>query len=209
MTARTKSKSITLGTAVAVAAMAQWAPAQAQQQQQAPTNGWFKACTKQEENEICNVQFQSVAPTGQLLTAVSLLEIKGNVYGRKFQVTVPPGRIIPPGIKVQVDENKPVTLPYAVCFPQRCIAEAQLDDNLVGNLKGGGELTLTSTNIQGTPNPIKVTLGGFTAAYDGPPMKQDELEARQRQLQEELRKKAEEQRQRLQEEMNKAKEGTN
>ncbi|MGI9400262.1 MAG: invasion associated locus B family protein, partial [Rhizobiaceae bacterium] len=76
-------------------------------------------------------------------------------------------------------------------------------------LKGGGELTLTSTNFQGKPNPIKVTLSGFTAAFDGPPLKQDQLEARQRQLQEELRKKAEEQRQRLQEEQNKAKESTN
>ena len=176
--------------------------------QQAPTNGWYKVCSKQEENEICNVQFQSVASTGQLLTAVSLLEAKGNINGRKFQVTVPSGRLIPPGVKVQIDENNPVTMPYAVCFPQRCIAEAQLDDNVIASLKNGGELTLTSTNFQSKENPIKVTLSGFTAAFDGEPLQQDELEARQRQLQEELQKKAEEQRQRLQAEQEKAKQGT-
>ena len=43
--------------------------------QQPPRNGWYKVCAKQEENDICNVQFQSVANTGQLLTAISLLEI--------------------------------------------------------------------------------------------------------------------------------------
>lgn len=179
------------------------------QQQQPPTNNWYKVCSKQEENDICNVQFQSVASTGQLLTAVSLLEIKGKINGRKFQVTVPSGRVIPPGIKLQIDGGKELTLPFAICFPQRCVAEVVLDDTMVGLLKGGGELTLTSVNFQGKPNPIKVTLNGFTAAFDGPPLKQDELEARQRQLQEELRKKAEEQRQRLQDEQNKAKNSAN
>lgn len=195
--------------AITVAAFIATTSAALAQQQQPPTNNWYKVCSKQEENDICNVQFQSVASTGQLLTAVSLLEIKGKINGRKFQVTVPSGRVIPPGIKLQIDGGKELTMPYAICFPQRCVAEVLLDDTLVGLLKGGGELTLTSINFQGKPNPINVTLNGFTAAFDGPPLKQDELEERQRQLQEELRKKAEEQRKRLQEEQNKAKEGTN
>ena len=42
---------------------------------------------------------------------------------------------------------------------------------------------------------------------DGEPLKRDELETRQRQLQDELRKKAEEQRKKLQEEQDKAKTG--
>lgn len=200
----TRITNFAIGAAIALPLAAAGASAYAQQ---APTNGWYKVCSKQEENDICNVQFQSVAATGQLLTAVSLLEVKGKINGRKFQVTVPSGRLVPPGIKVKIDENAPVTLPYAVCFPQRCIAEAQLDDNVIASLKNGGELTLTSTNFQSKENPIKVTLEGFTAAYEGEPLKQDELEARQRQLQDELRKKAEEQRQRLQAEQEKAKQG--
>jgi invasion protein IalB len=184
------------------------APAVAQQQQP-PANNWYKVCSKQEDNDICNVQFQLVASTGQLVTAVSLLEIKGKITGRKFQVTVPPGRVIPPGIKLQIDDGKELGMPYAVCFPQRCVAEVQLDDKFVTSLKAGKDLTLTSINFQGKPNPVKVTLSGFTAAFDGPPLKQDELEERQRQLQEELRRKAEEQRRRIQEEQTKAKQGTN
>ncbi len=193
---------VVLGAFVAFAA-----PTQAQQQP--PANNWFKVCTKQEENEICNVAYRVIAPTGQIITAVSLLESKGTVNGRKFQVTVLPPRVIPPGIKVQIDESAPITVPYGICFPERCIAEAALDDKLITALKGGGELTLTSVNFQGKPNPVKVTLNGFTAAFDGPPLAQDELAERQRQLQEELRKKAEEQRQRLQDAQQKAKEGTN
>jgi len=174
-------------------------------QSQAPTNGWYKVCAKQEDNDICNVQFQSVANTGQLLTAVSMLEIKGAVNRKTLQITVPIGRLIPPGIKLRVDDKKEATLPFFVCVPQSCIGEVQLDDAIVTMFKSGKMLTITSTNYQNKPNPVQITLEGFTAAYDGAPLKQDELETRQRQLQEELRKKAEEQRKKLQEEQEKAK----
>ena len=173
--------------------------------QQAPVNGWYKVCSKQEDNDICNVQFQSVAGNGQVVTAVSLAEIKGKINRRVFQVTVPTGRLLPAGIKVQVDDKKEATIPYVYCFPQSCMAEVQLDDNLVALLKSGGKMTVASTNFQNRPNPVEVTLNGFTAAYDGPPMKRDELEQRQRELQEELRKRAEDQRRRLQEAQDKAK----
>lgn len=194
---------------LAMAASSVIAPrAYAQQQQQPPTNGWYKVCSKQEENDICNVTFQSMAPTGQLVTAISLLQIKGNINGQKFQVTVPPGRLIPPGIKVTIDENEGFSLQYLVCFPQRCIAEANLTQELVDRMKGGGQISVSSTNFQNKPNPVAITLSGFTAAFDGEPLKQDELEARQRQLQEELQQKAEAQRRKLQEAQTKAKQGT-
>lgn len=173
--------------------------------QQAPQNGWYKVCAKQEENDICNVQFQSVASNGQLVTAISLASIKGKINRKVFQVTVPTGRLIPAGIKVKVDDKKEAGVPYFICVPQSCMAEVQLDDTLLALLKSGKAMTVTSTNFQGKPNPVQVTLEGFSAAYDGPALKQDELQERQRVLQEELRKKAEEQRKKLQEEQDKAK----
>ncbi|MCB1450770.1 MAG: invasion associated locus B family protein [Nitratireductor sp.] len=192
-------------TALAVILLAGVTQPASAQQQQPPRNGWFKLCTKQEDVDFCNVQFQSVASNGQLVTAVSLMEAKGKENRKGLQVIVPPGRLIPAGIKVKVDDGKEVTLPYYVCLPDRCIAEVPLDDAIVTTFKGGGKLTLTSTNFQNKPNPVEVTLEGFTAAFDGPPLKQDELEARQRQLQEELRKKAEERRKKLQEAQESAK----
>lgn len=174
-------------------------PAAAQQAQGNAPEGWFKVCSKQENNDICNTQFQQVAGTGQVLTAISLIEVTGDVNRRVFQLTVPTGRLIPAGIKLSVDDKQNTTIPYVLCFPQSCIAEVQLDDALVGVLKAGGKLTVTSTNYQNNENPIEITLAGFTAAYDGPPLGQAELESRQRELQEELRRKAEEARQKLQE----------
>ncbi len=140
-------------------------PAQAQQaaQPQIP-QGWFKACTKQQDVDICNVQNIMIADSGQLLTGVSLIEIKGKVNRKVFQISVPSGRLIPPGIGLQVNGGKAQKIDYVICFPDRCVAEAPLNDALVGTFKKGTELTLTSVNFQNQPNPIKMSLSGFTAA---------------------------------------------
>ena len=174
--------------------------------QELRSNGWFKACSDQGENKFCNVQYQIVAPTGQIVTSVNLAESSGKVKRRVFQITVPTGRLIPPGIKLRIDDKKETAIPYAFCTPRICAAEVGLDDNLVKVLKAGGELTLASTNMQGKPNPLKVTLEGFTAAYDGPPIKQDALQDRQKKLEEELSKKAKETREKLQKAQDAAKE---
>lgn len=184
-----------IGAFVAASAMTTSASAQAQSR----PAGWFKVCAKQDKNDICNTQIQSVASTGQVLTAISLIDVKGDVNRRVFQITVPSGRLIPTGIKVRVDDRSETTIPYLYCFPQSCIAEVKLDDALVKLLKSGGKLIVTSTNVRNKPNPIEITLNGFTASYDGPPIQQEELATRQKELQDELRKKAEDARKKLQE----------
>ena len=160
--------------------------------QQARTQSWVKVCSKVGETDVCNVKYDVVTSTGQLVTAVNLLQSKGKTNRRIFQVAVPSGRYIPEGIKVQIDTGNTNTLPYSLCLPDRCLAEIQLSEGLVKALKAGGELTLTSTNYRASKNPVKVTLKGFTSAFDGPPLKRNEVENRQKKLQEELQKKAKE-----------------
>lgn len=178
-------------------------PASAQQ----PPQGWFKVCSKQEDNDICNTQNIITADSGQLLTAVNLIEIKGKINRKIFQVTVPIGRLIPPGVGFQIDSNKPTKLDYGICFPDRCIAEAPLTDELVNALKKGGKLMLTSVNYQNTQNPIPVSLTGFTQALDGPGLKQSELEERQKELQEAVQKRQKEFEEKMKAEQEKAKTG--
>jgi invasion protein IalB len=182
-------------------------PSTAQQQQQQMPEGWFKACSKQEDVDICNVQNIMVADTGQLLTAVSMIELKGKVERRIFQVTVPTGRMVPPGIGMQIDGGQTQKIDYVMCLPDRCIAEGQLTDNLVAAFKRGSELTLTSVNFQNQPNPLKMTLSGFTGAFDGAPLQQSDIEDRQRQLQEFVNRNTDDFARKLKEEQEKAKAG--
>ncbi|WP_306119387.1 MULTISPECIES: invasion associated locus B family protein [unclassified Roseitalea] len=177
------------------------------QQEQAPQNSWFKVCTKQADNDICNVQNIRTASTGQLLTAVNLIQITGKQNRALFQIAVPTGRVIPAGIAMQVDEGETQRIGYSICLPDRCIAEAPLTEDLVNAFKAGGEVTFTTVNFQNQPNPIEVSLQGFTAAFDGDPIQQSEVQQRQQQLQAEIERRRAEFQQRLQEEQERAKQG--
>jgi invasion protein IalB len=200
---RTAPRLFTLAAGAAGLLTAGFAPALAQQQQ--IPQGWFKACSKQEEVDICNVQNITMAETGQMITGISLIELKGKVNRKVFQISVPTGRMVPPGIGLQIDGAKAQKIDYIICLPDRCIAEVPLTDELVGSFKKGTELTLTSVNFQNQPNPIKVSLQGFTGAYDGEPIKQADLEERQKKLQEFVSKNNEDFAKKLKEEQDKAK----
>lgn len=173
-------------------------------QQQIP-QGWFKACTKQEDVDICNVQNIVTAGNGQLVTGVSLIELKGKVNRKVFQVTVPTGRLVPPGIALQIDAGKAQKLDYVICFPDRCVAEVPLSDQLVASFKKGQGITLTSINFQNQPNPIKIALTGFSGAYDGPPLQQSDIEDRQKKLQDFVAKNNQDFAKKLKDEQDKAK----
>lgn len=195
--------SITAAAALVGAVVAVGTPAQAQQGTPA---GWFKACTKQADNDVCNVQNIRTAANGQLLTAVNLIQITGKSTRAIFQVAVPTGRIIPAGVGLQIDGGQTQKIDYSICLPDRCIGEAPLTNELVAALKRGGEMTLTTLNFQQQPNPIKISLNGFTAAFDGDPLQQSELETRQEELQAEIEKRRQEFQERLKAEQEKAKE---
>lgn len=193
--------------ALAAAGMAFSTPASAQQNQ--IPEGWFKLCQKQKDSDVCNVQFIKAAKeTGQLLVGISLIEITGKAQRRIMQITVPPMRILPPGIGLQIDGGKTAKLEYVICPIQpspSCIAEAPLTDEIINSFKKGGELTITAVNFQNQPTPVKITLKGFTEAYDGEPIQQSDYEERQKKLQEEIAKRQEEFQKKLQAEQDKAK----
>ena len=164
-----------------------------------PPQGWFKVCTKQEDNDVCIVQNLLTANNGQLITAVGLITVQGKVNRKIMQVSVPSARLIPPGIQMQIDGGKGVKLDYAICMPDKCVAEVPLSDATIASLKKGSEVVFTSANFQRAPNPIKMSLEGFTGVFDGEPIEQSKLEERQRLLQEEMQKKAEDARKKLEE----------
>lgn len=161
---------------------------------QVRSSGWFKACSERDGSDVCNVQYRVVGPGGVNITTLNLVDSKGAVERRVFQIIVPTGRSLPQGIQIQVDGKRAAAVPYLYCRPKGCTAEVRLDDDLVGVFKKGGRLDVTTINFQGKQQPVPVTLKGFTSAFDGPPVEPNTQNERQLSLQEELKKKAEEKR---------------
>ena len=62
-----------------------------------------------------------------------------------------------------------------------------------------------AVNFQNKPNPIKISLDSFATAYDGPGIKQSELEDQNKKLEDAITKKKEDFAKKLKEEQDKAK----
>jgi hypothetical protein len=106
---------------------------------------------------------------------------------------------------MQIDNNKGQKLDYAVCLPDKCTAELPLTDAMIASLKKGSDVIFTSINFRRAPNPIKISLEGFTGAYDGEAVSESKLAESQKSLQDSMQKKAEEARKKLEDAQNAAK----
>ncbi|MFS8144218.1 Invasion associated locus B family protein [Rhizobium sp. R635] len=189
---------VVFGASAPVSSFAQDAAAQAPAQGVgAPKLGWYKTCSKQEDNDICVVQNLILANGGQFVTAAGLISVSGKINRKLLQVSVPSARLIPPGIMMQIDGGKGQKLDYVVCLPDKCTAEVPLTDAMIASLKKGSDVIFTSINFRRAPTPIKISLEGFTGAYDGEPVSESKLAETQRSLQEGMQKKAEEARKKL------------
>jgi len=204
MSKATRALVLTAGSVGILAAAIPTVSAQQAGNPQLP-KGWFKVCGKEQDFDICNVQNQVIAQTGQMLTAIQLAEFKGKVNRRALQISVPIGRLLPAGVTMQIDGNKPSKIEFTTCFQDRCVADAPLTDAIVASLKKGTNITLTTYNFQNQANPIKVSLEGFTGAYDGEPMKQGDMAERQKAAEDYIKRNQEKLAEQLKEAQDKAK----
>ncbi|MHC5307296.1 invasion associated locus B family protein [Bartonella sp. LJL80] len=169
--------------------------------------GWYKVCSKQQDVDVCNTMNTVVSNTGQPLTAVNLVEVKGKQNEKRIGIQVPTGRFIPEGVHVQVGDGPVKKIPYVICNGPSCIANDTFDDKLISAMKTGSKLTITTINFRGAPNPVEISLEGFTAAYTGPGMQEKDFEAEQMKLQQAVQAKQKEIEDRMRAEQEKAKSG--
>jgi len=159
---------------------------------------WTKACNTnpQTQKEICFISIELRTNTGQFLSNIAIQETEGEAR-KKLLVAVPTGVLIQPGLRIQIDDSKPVQAKYSICAPNACYAELAIDDTFINAMKQGGEMRVSPYNQQAKEIVFKMTLIGFTKVYDGEPMDLAELQKRQEELQNELQKKADDARQKL------------
>jgi invasion protein IalB len=193
----------TLG-AASVAVMAQDATAPAAPPAP-PASEWQKVCTNDPKSntEVCGITNQLRAETGLPIASITVQWAPAlNKYGAS--VFVPITVILPPGVVLTVDGEKKATAAYSICLPpsQRqvagCLARTEVTEDFIAALKKGNELALVVMNAAlQKPVPIKISLSGFSKAFDGPGIDPAAAEERNKQLSEALQKSAEEARQKL------------
>lgn len=163
-----------------------------------PESPWAKLCNTDPATgkELCLTIQEIRADTGQFIASATIRTIAGDT--KKSLITaVPPGMLLQPGLRIQIDDQPQVEVKYGICFPNACYGELEVDDAFVTKLKAGGRLTLTTLNQQAKPVNFPMSLSGFTKAFDGAGMDQAAQQARESELADALARRAENARQKL------------
>ncbi|ABM45087.1 hypothetical protein X471_00247 [Bartonella bacilliformis str. Heidi Mejia] len=169
------------------------------------SQGWYKVCSKQGDIDVCNTMNSVVSNTGQPLTVINLVEVKGPQNEKRIGIQVPTGRFIPEGVHVKIGDSFSAKVPYILCNGPSCIANDILSDKLVSAMKAGSKMVITTINARGSENPIELSLNGFTAAYTGPGIDEKTFQQEQMKLQQAVQSKQKEIEDRMRAEQEKAK----
>ena len=180
-----------------------------------PAPEWLKLCGKDEQSktELCSVNNYIIDGQGNVRGQIRVLDVtrekddKTKEKKRIIEAMIPPGFLIQPGINLVVDDNKtPIPGRYRICFPNACVTEVLVSDDMLAQMRKGNNLQIFFANAKGEWLGARVSLAGFSASYDGKPIepevaaaKRKQFEDSQNKLQSELAKRAEEQRKKLQE----------
>jgi invasion protein IalB len=160
---------------------------------------WTKFCLKGQEagaKQVCFTGKDGRLESGMPVVAAVIIEPEGDAK-KVLRVTLPLGMQVQPGTRVIIDQGQPATGPYVICFTNGCMADYEVNADIIGRLKKGQQLAVQAINGNGQPISLGVPLNDFAKAYDGPPTDPKEYEAQQKKLQDELQRKANEARQKL------------
>lgn len=159
---------------------------------------WVKLCNTDpaSKKELCLTLQELRAETGQFIASATLRQITGDDKV-SFIAAVPPGMLIQPGLRVQIDTGKQYPVKYGICYPNACYGELDVDADFVAALKRGKQLVLTTLNQQAKGVAFPMTLAGFGKAFDGKGLDAAGQQARQDDLNKALQARAEEARKKL------------
>ncbi len=163
----------------------------------ATEDAWVKLCMKNEQTqnkEICLINHEGLEPnTGMVLIAAAVRKVEGEEK-QQLLVRVPTAYalVIPAGVQIKIDEEQPIQLQYAICFPTSCQVQLELTKELLDSMRKGKQMVVAAMNIQQKTMGFPVPLSGFSKAYDGPPVDSAKYEESRRQLMEAFRKRQQE-----------------
>ncbi|MFC3705758.1 invasion associated locus B family protein [Devosia honganensis] len=131
------------------------------------SQNWLKVCDPLPDGQKACLMRQVVLANGQFLGSFLLRDDPGQESRLLAVAAVPLGVLLPFGLTWQIDNAKPIRVPYMLCDVQSCSTQLVINEQYVTSLKRGAKLKLTAKNRQNQDLTIDIDLAGFTATYDG------------------------------------------
>lgn len=148
---------------------------------------WTKMCAPPAQAQgklICMTVKEARFETAQFVAGLALIE-EGGVAKKLLRVTIPLGMQIEYGTRLIVDNGQALTSPYATCVQNGCMADFEVDENFIAQMKKGQQVLLQGINTSGHASSYALPLNDFASANDGQPVDPKTFEEQQKKFWEE------------------------
>jgi len=131
---------------------------------------WDIRCNQ--DNSICVLNQVGKGTAGNSVLEVRIRRLdgvrteEGQTIPAAIQVAAPLGVLLQAGLRIQVDANEPVALPFQICVEAGCIVRDALPDAFVEQMKRGAVAKMTVVSPNQQPVSVDISLSGFTAGFN-------------------------------------------
>ena len=116
------------------------------------------------KNDKINISLEK--PDGKALRLLTFQV--GFTPGKPDQVfailTTPLGTSLRPGLRIKIDENDELRVPFERCMNVGCKVVLALDDKMLSQLRKGSKARVQFHDLRGKGIALPASLSGFTAA---------------------------------------------
>jgi invasion protein IalB len=133
-------------------------------------SGWIKQCPTDSTfsgQGFCVVGQVVRASTSKKFIASAMLIEPQESKQAILRIIVPLNMQIAPGLKVSVDQNPVISVPYVSCVAFGCVADYVITADVLNQLKRGSGLVVQATNSANLPISVVFPLNAFEMAYNG------------------------------------------
>jgi len=132
-------------------------------------SGWRKLCFRPSPAAaICRTTIAGVSETGQEMLRIDLIEGEPQ-GGARLQIYLPPMLFLEAGVRIAIDGEAGVRLPFAWCFSNTCVAAHAVDAAFIRRMKSGREITLKVVDARVSTVTTSLPLDRFAAVNRGEP----------------------------------------
>jgi invasion protein IalB len=167
---------------------------------------WTKICGKDQGTgkEVCYTTRDFGQAADQPPTLAIAVYQMANEERRIARFLLPVGLLLKPGFRLVIDKSEPIDGKFAICFPNGCFAEAELNGTTLGALKKAQTASVIVRNQANIEVTFDLPMKDFGTAFDGAAIDPKVLEQQNQELQKQLEEKAREQREKLEQQQSAA-----
>jgi len=131
---------------------------------------WKKLCFRGAQGAdtkmVCRTSIEGKSDLGQIILKIDLIE-REDAPSARLQIFVPVANFLQPGVRLTVDKDTSMLVPYTICLANGCVAATVPEPKLLSELEAGRTLSLEVVNSNVVTVIASLSLDNFANARQG------------------------------------------